>query len=119
MSDEVAAGYLEPYDSWAHRIAVQRFVQDIPLTDADPAYGIVQSTAKALGRLADLPLMICWGMKDFVFDHHFLDEWQRRFPASEVHRFPDCGHYVLEDAAEEIVPLVRNFLEAHPLEASA
>jgi haloalkane dehalogenase len=35
-----------------------------------------------------------------------------------VHRFADCGHYVLEDAGEEIVPLVRHFIEAHPLEAS-
>ena len=23
---------------------------------------------------------ILWGMKDFVFDHHFLDEWVRHFP---------------------------------------
>jgi len=119
MSDEVAAGYVEPYDSWAHRIAVHRFVQDIPLDAGDRSYGIVQRTANELDRLADTPLMICWGMKDFVFDRHFLDEWQRRFPAAEVHRFPDSGHYVLEDAGEEIVPLVRRFLEAHPLEASA
>jgi len=118
MSDEVAAGYLEPYDSWAHRIAVHRFVQDIPLAAGDRAYGVVRQTADDLERLADLPLMICWGMKDFVFDPHFLDEWQRRFPAAEVHRFADCGHYVLEDAGEEIVPLVRHFIEAHPLEAS-
>ncbi len=119
MSDEVAAGYLEPYDSWAHRIAIHRFVQDIPLGAGDRAYEIMQKTADELGRLVDIPLLLCWGMKDFVFDRHFLDEWQRRFPAAEVHRFPDCGHYVLEDAGEEIVPLVRRFLEAHPLEASA
>ncbi len=117
MRAEVAAGYLEPYDSWAHRIAIHRFVQDIPLGAGDPAYEIVQRTAEELERLADIPLMICWGMKDFVFDRCFLDEWQRRFPAAEVHRFADCGHYVLEDAGEEIVPLVRRFLEAHPLEA--
>ena len=118
MSDEVAAGYLEPYDSWAHRIAVHRFVQDIPLGTGDRAHGVVQRTAAELDRLADIPLMICWGMKDFVFDPHFLVEWERRFPSAEVHRFSDCGHYVLEDAGEKIVPLVRQFLEAHPLEAS-
>ncbi len=118
MSDEVAAGYLEPYDSWAHRIAIHRFVQDIPLRPGDRAYEILQRTADELDRLVDIPLLICWGEMDFVFDGYFLDEWKRRFPAADVHRFPDCGHYVLEDAGEAIVPLVRRFLEAHPLEAS-
>ena len=43
-------------------------------------------------------MLIGWGMKDFVFDRHFLDEWARRFPEAEVHRFADAGHYILEDA---------------------
>ena len=118
MSEDVAAGYLEPYDSWAHRVAVHRFVQDIPLSEGDPAWATVRDTADSLHRLTDLPMLICWGMKDFVFSGEFLDEWTARFPAADVHRFPDCGHYVLEDASQEIVPLVRHFLEAHPLNAS-
>jgi len=119
MSKDVAAGYLEPYDSWAHRIAVHRFVQDIPLSTSDPAWGIVRDTADSLHRLTDLPMLICWGLKDFVFDADFLDEWIARFPAAQVHRFPDCGHYVLEDASKEILPLVRDFIEAHPLHSPA
>ena len=115
MSKDVAAGYLEPYDSWAHRIAVHRFVQDIPLQKGDRAWATVRGTADSLHRLTDLPMLLCWGMRDFVFDEEFLDEWTARFPAAEVHRFPDCGHYVLEDASREIVPLVRGFIEAHPL----
>jgi cis-3-alkyl-4-acyloxetan-2-one decarboxylase len=47
---------------------------------------------------------------DFVFDCSFLAEWQRRFPKAEVHRYPDAGHYILEDAREEIIPLVAGFL---------
>jgi pimeloyl-ACP methyl ester carboxylesterase len=113
MSKAVAAGYLEPYDSWAHRIAVHRFVQDIPLNEDDRAYPIVRETGEALTRLADKPMLISWGLRDFVFDHHFLDEWVRRFPEAEVHRFDDCGHYVLEDAGEEIIPLVREFVDGH------
>ena len=50
------------------------------------------------------------GERDFVFDQHFLAEWERRFPKAEVHRFADAGHYVLEDA-EEVVPLVQGFVE--------
>jgi haloalkane dehalogenase len=110
MPKAVAAGYLEPYDSWANRIAVHRFVQDIPLKESDPAYPIMKETGEGLIRLADKPMLICWGLKDFVFGRQFLDEWVRRFPTADVHRFEDSGHYVLEDAGEEIIPLVRRFI---------
>ncbi len=114
MSPAVAAGYLEPYDSWAHRIAVHRFVQDIPLEESDRAYPIMKATGEALTTLADKPMLICWGLKDFVFGQQFLDEWVRRFPNAEVRCFEDCGHYVLEDASEEIVPLVHEFIDRGP-----
>jgi haloalkane dehalogenase len=55
-------------------------------------------------------MLIAWGLKDFVFDRHFLDEWLRRFPEAEVMRFEDCGHYILEDAADEIIGRVRQFV---------
>ena len=57
-----------------------------------------------------MPMLICWGGRDFVFDDRVLAEWQRRFPAAEVHTFPDAGHYVLEDAGEEVLRLLRDFL---------
>ena len=114
MPKAVAAGYLEPYDSWANRIAVHRFVQDIPLRENDSAYPIVKETGDALVHLVDKPMLICWGLKDLVFDQQFLDEWVRRFPGAELHRFEDCGHYVLEDAGEEIIPLIGQFIDAGP-----
>ena len=114
MSKAVAAGYLEPYDSWAHRIAVHRFVQDIPLKKNDRAYPIMKETGDALVHLLDKPMLIFWGLKDFVFGQQFLDEWVRRFPKAEVHRFEDCGHYILEDAGEEIIPLIRQFVDGGP-----
>ncbi|MFT7463213.1 MAG: pimeloyl-ACP methyl ester carboxylesterase [Pseudohongiellaceae bacterium] len=119
MSAEVARGFLEPYDSWAHRIAVHRFVQDIPLKPGDRSWQLVAETAAGIERLVDRPALICWGLKDFVFDKHFLAEWEHRLPSAEVHRFDDAGHYVLEDAVEEILPLVSDFLQRHPLEALA
>jgi len=71
--------------------------------------------ADELGQFRELPVLICWGRRDFVFDDAFLAEWERRFPGAEIHRFDDAGHFVLEDAHEEIVPLARSFLERHPL----
>ena len=44
-----------------------------------------------------------------------LLHFRRRFPRAEVHRFPEAGHYVLEDEGDRIIPLVRDFLAAHPV----
>ncbi len=115
LSLEVREGYLAPYDSWQNRIAVLRFVQDIPLAPGDRGFDLVNEVALGLHRFAALPMLICWGERDFVFDRHFLEEWRRRFPAAEVHSFPDAGHYVLEDAGDEILLLIRDFLRRHPL----
>lgn len=111
MPSEIADAYCAPYDSWRNRRAVLRFVQDIPLAPGDRGYDLVSEIADGLPRLADRPILICWGDRDFVFDHHFRREWERIFPSAEVHRWADGGHYILEDYADEIVPLVREFLD--------
>jgi haloalkane dehalogenase len=115
LAPEVRAGYLKPYGSWKDRLAVLRFVQDIPLAPGDCGYDLVRSVQDGLHRFQDVPMLICWGAKDFVFDDHFLAEWQRRFPRAEVHRFADAGHLVLEDAGDRILPLVRDFFLRHPV----
>src|SRR5438093_11795065 len=48
--------YLAPYDSWAHRVAVLKFVQTIPLTPRDPGYDIVHETEQRLALLRDRPV---------------------------------------------------------------
>jgi haloalkane dehalogenase len=111
----VREGYLAPYDSWRNRIAVLRFVQDIPLGPGDRGFELVREVGDGLHRFAAVPALICWGERDFVFDRDFLSEWQARLPHAEVHRFPDAGHYVLEDAGDEVLSLVRDFLNRHPL----
>ena len=118
MSRELRDAYCAPYDSWTARLAVLRFVQDIPLAPGDPSFDELSSIDAALPSLADRPALVLWGARDFVFDHHFLEEWRRRLPAAEVHEFADCGHYVLEDAADRIIPLVQRFLAAGSQRAS-
>ncbi len=111
MTREIRRAYREPYDSWQNRIATLRFVQDIPLKPADTAYDLVSEVEQNVGKLSGKPMLICWGMKDFVFDHHFLRCWEERFPEAEIRRFDDCGHYILEDASEEVIERVADFLK--------
>ncbi len=119
MRREVAEAYCAPYDSWHHRLAVHRFIQDIPLKAGDRAYEIVADVEKHLPQFQRVPTLICWGMKDFVFDEHFLNRWVELLPGAEVHRFEEAGHYVLEDAGEEIAALMEKFFQAHRVEAAA
>lgn len=115
LSPDAKSMYLMPYDSPEHRVAVLRFVQTIPLRATDPGYDIVTDTAAALAGFANVATLLLWGMKDFVFDHHFLAEWQRHFPRAETHTWPDCGHYLLEDATEEVIMRIREFLRSTPI----
>lgn len=111
MTQELRRAYCAPYNSWANRIATLRFVQDIPLRPGDRAYDTVSAVENRVQLLSLAPVLICWGMKDFVFDHHFLRCWEEAFPKAEIHRFYDCGHYILEDATEEVVALAKAFVQ--------
>jgi haloalkane dehalogenase len=112
---EVRDAYAAPYDSWDNRIAIHRFVQDIPLRPGDRSYELISWVQDRLGLLQSVPMLIAWGMKDFVFDEPVLDEWLRRFSAAEVHRFPRAGHLLFDDEPEAVDRLVRSFLAKHPL----
>lgn len=117
MPADVRRAYVAPYDSWAHRIATIRFMQDIPLGPGDRAWPLLNAAGRALPSFADRPAFLGWGLKDFVFDHLFLERFQANLPQAQTMAFADAGHYVLEDKHEVLVPAVRAFLEAHPLSA--
>ena len=114
VTPEVRAGYLAPYDSYAHRIATVRFVEDIPFSKRHPTYSVMQSIERALPQLARHPLLIVWGRRDPIFTARFLDAWKQHFPLAVVKEVDDGGHYVVEDAHERIIPWVTEFLESHP-----
>jgi len=111
MAPAVAQGYLEPYDSWAHRVALLRFVQDIPLSPKDVSWQTLADIDNGLRMLRNSPMLILWGGRDFCFTRHFYTEWLQRFPGAESHFFPDAGHYVLEDAFGAIAPLLNTFFQ--------
>jgi haloalkane dehalogenase len=118
MTADVRCGLLAPYDNWAHRIAVARFVKDIPLTRRHPTWRTLEQIEAGLADLAPLPIALIWGMRDWCFRPKCLDRFVRHWPQAEVHRLADCGHYVIEDAHERIVPLVRAFLDRNPIAAA-
>lgn len=109
MSMELRSCYQAPYNSWSNRVATYRFVHDIPLYPKDRGYELAKKLEQDLHLLENQKILICWGMKDFVFDHHFLNKFKQIFPKAKVHEYADCGHYVLEDAAPEILNTIKDF----------
>jgi pimeloyl-ACP methyl ester carboxylesterase len=115
LDPDVKAALLAPYDSWANRISTVRFVQDIPLKHGDRAWDLVEDAGRRLPTFADRPAFIGWGLKDFVFDHHFLKGFEDALPRAEKQIYDDAGHYVLEDKHEVLVPRIRDFLDRNLL----
>jgi haloalkane dehalogenase len=52
-------------------------------------------------------------MRDWCFTPAFLGRFLEFFRNAEVHRLADAGHWVVEDAHEQIVPLVEEFMSRH------
>lgn len=119
MTPDVQAGLLAPYDNWANRIAIDQFVRDIPFGPRHRTWGVLERIEAGLTSLTRLPIQLIWGMRDWCFRPECLDRFISHWPHADIHRLEDCGHYVVEDAHERIVPLVRQFLERQPVSVNA
>jgi haloalkane dehalogenase len=115
LDAQAKALYLGPYDTPHNRLAVAKFVQTIPLQDSEAGFEIVKQVEASLPGYANVPTLLLWGLKDFVFDKHFLAAWQKNFPHAVTHAWADCGHYLFDDCPEDCIPRIRPFLNANPL----
>ena len=104
------AGLLAPYDSYANRIAIARFIEEIPSSPRHPSWQLLSSLAENLSQLS-CPTRIIWGMRDWCFTPRCLDMLLDIFPHADVTRLEDVGHYVMEDDPDTVVQLVSEFLQ--------
>lgn len=105
----VKKAYLAPYDSWKNRIAVSRFVQDIPMSEAHPSWKTLKTIEDNLPKLK-VPKLIVWGGLDFCFNQSFFEKWVAIYPDAEAHWIADAGHYVLEDAPKKAIESMIEFI---------
>lgn len=110
LPSAIKQGYLLPYNSWDNRIAVARFVQDIPMEKTHRTYKLLADIESRLPNLTQ-PKLILWGGKDFCFDRTFFEQFLRIYPDAEAHWFAQAGHYVLEDAAEDVALKIWEFIK--------
>jgi haloalkane dehalogenase len=110
LSAAVREGYMAPYDSWAKRVALLRFVQEIPVEKDHANQELLSRLEMQLQSVTHQPHLVIWGSKDPVFHRDYLEAWRARFPNAEVHELANASHWVVDEAHERIVPLVRSFL---------
>lgn len=112
LDPAVRAGYLWPYQTPADRVAIARFVQDIPLHPGHRTWPVVDAIDRDLVVLRHKEVRIFWGGRDWCFDDRFLAGWLNRFPSAYVTRLDDAGHYVLEDASDTMIAYLAQWLLA-------
>jgi len=110
MSPAVKRGFLWPYRNWTSRKAVYQFVKDIPMHVTHRSFGRLIEIENGLLKLRKLPVALFWGGKDFCFNDHFMERWKRFIPQATVIRYPDAGHYLLEDEGEKICQAIEQFV---------
>ncbi|QEN13110.1 alpha/beta fold hydrolase [Mycolicibacterium sp. ELW1] len=73
-----------------------------------PLYAAVHEYFRASG----VPLLAVWGRNDPVFGPHGAAAFTVDLPNAEIHLI-DGGHFLLESALDEALPLIRTFLTAN------
>ncbi len=110
LDPKVAAGLIAPYSNWENRVAIAKFVQDIPRSPADPTWQLLSKIEQQLSRYGDRPIKLIWGMHDWCFRPECLHRFQQLLPHAETQELSDVGHYVMEEAADEVLAALRSQL---------
>jgi len=96
-----------------------------PFPDADGRGRVLWALARSLlgssayydslwqrrDRLAALPALILWGMRDSAFRPHLLARWRSTLPQAQVVELAEAGHWPHEEAPEAVARQLGRFLE--------
>jgi pimeloyl-ACP methyl ester carboxylesterase len=113
VTPEMEQAYLAPNPAAASRTGVLVFLREIPTRASDPVSHFWGELEDGLERhFRTKPVGIAWGMKDRAFTPAVLEElWLGTLPDAVVTRIPGAGHFVQEDAHEQVVPALLAHLQ--------
>jgi haloalkane dehalogenase len=110
LSKAATEGWLAPYRFSFLRKAIGRFVEDIPLSPSHVSWSESRRIDRDFDDLAEVPTLLAFGLKDFVFTPAFLADFQARRPRAEVLALPRSGHLLLEDEPDRIAAAISSHL---------
>jgi haloalkane dehalogenase len=112
MTADEKNGYLYPYSNYEDRVGIDAFIKDIPSDAGHSSFTALRRVAEGLDQFRRRKVLIIWGAVDFCFDANFFEEWRKYIPEAKVHLIADAGHYVADDAYEQVSPIMVNFFKA-------
>ena len=103
LSNNARDGLLAPYDSPRNRVAIDGFVQDIPMSPKHPTWNVLTQLERDLPKLSGLPIRFVWGMRDWCFRPECMERMNLAWPNATRRELSDVGHYVMEEAPTEVL----------------
>jgi pimeloyl-ACP methyl ester carboxylesterase len=77
--------------------------------------GLLERT-EDLGRL-EIPVLLFWGEQDPFYPPSVAERLNEAIPSSTLGLVPGCGHFLLDEAPETLVPMMFEYLRARFLHA--
>ena len=113
ITPELMAAYRAPFPDYNSRIPTMA-IQDVPLDKDHPSFGTMKNIEGQLKKL-NVPTLLVWGEDDQLMAPELADmAWKLFYPHSEMHIVPRAGHFIQEDAPEEVVAIIKDFLGRNP-----
>jgi haloalkane dehalogenase len=110
LTKAAESGFLAPYSKAVHRKAVGAFIRDIPMSPGHPSLAALRKASESLGEIGGKPVLLAWGLRDFVFGPSFLADFQKLLPKAEVLPLERAGHLLLEDEPQRVLSALRAHL---------
>jgi haloalkane dehalogenase len=104
LPDAVMEAYRGPFPTPESRRPVHVFPREI--LGSRPFLAEVE---RGLPGLRDRPALIVWPTKDVAFRDRERRRWEEVFPDHRTVSLEGAGHYIQEDAADEIVAAIENW----------
>jgi haloalkane dehalogenase len=113
ITEQTMRAYRAPFPDYNSRIPTMA-IQDVPLSPDQPSFATMKGIEGKLSRL-NVPTALIWGKDDALLEVNALTQmWKQIYPHSELHLIPRAGHFLQEDAPEEVVAAIKGFLTSNP-----
>lgn len=107
LSDSDLEEFLRPFEGEA---GVERFARVARALDGEGLVGLEPELAEL-----EIPALVLWGEDDAFLPVELAERLGDALPRAAVALLPGCGHFLLEDAPETVVPLVFQWLRSQYL----